>query len=308
VQRSISTVHWWGRASRIRVWFYCAVAVLGCFSPGAAGQDTLVPPPRVVESVGPSTGEMTIPTDLRPRPLGSAAASRSARTVADASGPAGAKSLAGASLFQTLASLGVVLGIILAMGAGAKRVLRGGGRGGIAAALGVMGAGTSPAGILEVIGRYPLSRGTSLVLIKIERRVLLLAQSSQGMRLRGSAPVPTLLCEISDPEEVASIIIKANEADGRSIGATFRQALSGFERQHDGVIEEPRPSLLGRLVRRGSGGDRSELLDGRVTVRDADPLRLRDFERQRTDVVGSLRSRATALRAGGVGLAQGGSR
>jgi flagellar biogenesis protein FliO len=210
--------------------------------------------------------------------------------------PAAAASSSG-SILQMLASLGMVIGLILALGAGLKKFMRS--RTGLASAFGAMGASPSPAGILEILGRYPLSRGTSLVLLKVDRRILLLAQGSSGLRVRGGAPMPTTLCEITDPEEVASILIKTNEAEGRSIGATFRQALAGFERQHDGVIEEPRPSLLGRLVRRGSGGDRAELLDVQSLGNQGDPLKLQDFDRVPADSVGSLRSRLAALRGGG---------
>ncbi len=262
-------------------------------------QDTLIAPPAQSEAM-PSIAPRPATADLRPRALGASqgnagkgqdAASRQDSRSASPSGSAGA------TLTQTLAPLGMVIGLILALGAGLKRFTRS--RGGLAGAFGAMGPAPAPAGILEIIGRYPLARGTSLVLLKVDRRVLLLAQGSGGLRVRGGTPLPTTLCEITEPDDVASIMIKANEAEGRSIGETFRQALAGFERQHDGVIEERRPGLFGRFVRRGSGGDRAELIDENSFPNADDPLRLREFERGASDPVGSLRSRLTALRGGG---------
>lgn len=237
-------------------------------------------------------------TDLRPRPLGpSSGRSSSSPTPTLTPGDAsGTQATSAGTLVQTLGSLGVVIGIILALGAGVKKLSRS--KAGFASAFGTIGAAPSPAGILEVLGRYPLSRGTSLILLKVDRRILLLAQGVPGLRVRGGAPQPTTLCEITDPDDVASILIKANEAEGRSIGETFRQALAGFERQHDGVIEAPRPSLFGRLIRRSAGGDRAELLDPQALTAE-DPLRLQDFDRPAGDAVGSLRSRLSALRGGG---------
>lgn len=281
-----------------------AAIVIGCagLSRSAPAQDTLVPPPSAVPETAATPGPTRAGvSDLRPRPLGPASGRKApaSRTPAAASNDAAdpAKSSAG-GLVQTFGSLVIVIGVILAIAAGLKKLSRS--KSGFASALGAMGAGPSPAGILEVLGRYPLSRGTSLVLLKVDRRILLLAQGAPGLRVRGGAPLPATLCEITDPEEVASILIKANEAEGRSIGATFRQALAGFERQHDGVIEAPRPTLLGRLIRRGSGGDRAELLDPQGLPAAEDPLRLQDFDRPSGDAVGSLRSRLSALRGGGV--------
>jgi flagellar biogenesis protein FliO len=280
-------------------------AAMGGSSRTALAGDTLIPAPEQQQQALPATEDVrdvaarSASADLRPRPLGPARGTADSKRAAAAASPEGATGAGSktSTLVQTLASLGMVIGIILACGAGFQRMMRSRGR--LAGAMGALGAAPSPAGILEVLGRYPLSRGTSLVLLKVDRRVLLLAQGSAGLRVRGGGPLPTTLCEISDPDEVASILIKANEAEGRSIGATFRQALAGFERQHDGVIEEPRPSLLGRLIRRGSGGDRAELIDEHALAGGNDPLRLKDFERGDVDPVGSLRSRLSVLRGGG---------
>ncbi|MBX3406329.1 MAG: hypothetical protein KF869_06155 [Phycisphaeraceae bacterium] len=283
--------------------FRALAALIACTTLAAAacGQDSLVPVPVTAERATEADA-LPRPVDLRPRPLGEVGSSRvpiaplrSAPQPAGEAGPAAARS----PVMQTVLSLGMVLGLILALAAGARRLARS--RGSLGAALGAMGAAPSPAGILEVLGRYPVSRGSSVLLLKVDRRVLVLSQTSPGLRFRGGSASLSTLSEITDPEEVASIVVKTNEAEGRSIGTRFRDALRAFERSHDGVIEPARPSLWGRLVSRGSGGDSAELLDPGALVNDsADPLRLADFERvAKGDVVGSLRARLSALRSGG---------
>ena len=64
-------------------------------------------------------------------------------------------------------------------------------------------AGRAPSGVLEVLGRYPAGRGTLLILLRLDRRVLLVAQSG-GRTGTGM----TTLCEIDDPASVASLLAK----------------------------------------------------------------------------------------------------
>lgn len=282
--------------------FRALAAVIACTTlvATACGQDSLVHVPAAAERATEADA-LPRPVDLRPRPLREVGSSRvPIAPLRAAPQPAGEDAAPARSpITQTVLSLGMVLGLILALAAGARKLARS--RGSLGAALGAMGAAPSPAGILEVLGRYPVSRGSSVLLLKVDRRVLVLSQTSPGLRFRGGSASLSTLTEITDPEEVASIIVKANEAEGRSIGTRFRDALRALERSHDGVIEPARPSLWGRLVSRGSGGDSAELLDPGALVNDReDPLRLADFDRAANgDVVGSLRSRLSALRSGG---------
>jgi flagellar biogenesis protein FliO len=191
-----------------------AVIAILLAMPGIAhAQDTLVPPPTAMPETGAPAKPTTTGNDLRPRALGASAAREPAATPARAEGARKEAGTGGGGITQTIASLGMVLGLILAIGAGARKLMRS--RSGIAGALNAMGASPSPAGILDVLGRYPLSRGTSLVLLKVDRRVLLLVQPTPGPRMRGGSPLPATLCEITDPDDVASIMIKSNEAEGR---------------------------------------------------------------------------------------------
>ena len=113
---------------------------------------------------------------------------------------------------QVLALAGVVA-IIFIVGSLVRR---------FAPAAGLMGAlgprGRAPSGVLEVLGRYPVSRHGLLVLIKVDRRVLLVSQTGG----RGGHRMETLT-EITDPADVASLVAKT--ADRDAPGRLFERAL-----------------------------------------------------------------------------------
>jgi hypothetical protein len=157
---------------------------------------------------------------------------------------------------RTTVSLGGVLGVAVAAGAAIRIISKR--QGGLRASLGA--GGRSPAGILEVLGRYPVGRGATLVLLKLDRRVLLLSQTAVGKLGLGSAFAP--LCEITDPEEVASILVKSRDADGDSMAERFRSMLTKF----DGAMPTAEPPT-GRQVRAMPSGDRAELwTNGRADI------------------------------------------
>ena len=64
-----------------------------------------------------------------------------------------------------------------------------------------------PGGVLEILAKYPVGRGQQLVLLKLDRRILLLHQTGSSM---------TTLSEVSDPNEVASLLsrIESGSRDG----------------------------------------------------------------------------------------------
>ncbi|MFN7020785.1 MAG: hypothetical protein ACK4WH_05585 [Phycisphaerales bacterium] len=174
------------------------------------------------------------------------------------------------STARTAGSLALVLGLIFAAAKLFKKLSAagagGGGGGGLAAAFG--SGGPSPAGLLEVLGRYPLGRGCTLVLLRLDGRVLLLSQSGggvfQGWRRRSGPVGLTTLSEISQPEEVASILMRAREAEQRTISAGFRQILGRFDGQHADV-EVVDVRRRGRSARSATAPtDVAELLDERA--------------------------------------------
>ena len=103
----------------------------------------------------------------------------------------------------------------------------------------------APSGVIEVLGRYPLAPRQNLLLIKLDRRVLLLSQAVGG---RGHSAALTTLTEIVDPEEVASILLKTRDDEGDSIAAKFREAMDQQHAAHDQYAEiedlQPRSGRL----------------------------------------------------------------
>lgn len=121
---------------------------------------------------------------------------------------------------KTFGSLAVVVVLILLL----KGVVGRFGRG-------LAGRGGRPSGVLEILARYPVGRGQSVVLMKLGRRLLLLHQNGSSM---------TTLSEISDPEEVANLLGRV-EAGGRSNrGPSFETALNQWASKHDVVTPQGR--------------------------------------------------------------------
>jgi flagellar biogenesis protein FliO len=220
---------------------------------------SLAPIPAAAQTAGVSTAAVPAtkptPVDLAPRPLGTPAP---ARNAADAS-QSGESSVWSHPLVRTGGALAVVLAAIFA----AALVLRKAARlratsDNLAAAIGA--GGPSPAGILEVLGRYPAARGASFVLLKLDRRILLLSHThAAGLRSRTAAGFTTL-AEIADPESVASILVKAQDAEQASIAAKFSSMLRQHEHAHDADAASD-PAAEYRRVRAAPEGDRAELLD-----------------------------------------------
>ncbi len=149
-------------------------------------------------------------------------------------------------MWRTGGALALVLGIAVALAWTTKRLSRA--RGSLAAAMGPGGA--SPSGVLEVLGRYPLSRGVTLVLLKLDAKVLLVSQSVS----RGGASMRTL-CEIDRPDQVASILLRASRTDRSSIADRFQSLLSSSDRAMERELE----AVGARQVFRSSSGDTVEL-------------------------------------------------
>ena len=136
----------------------------------------------------------------------------------------------GGGYVQTIvALLGVIL-LILGLGQVYKRLART--QGGLVGQLGA--GGTAPSGIIEVIGRYPISKGMTLVVLKFDRRVLLLSHASSSKGKWGQGASMQVLCELSDAEDIASILLKARSASGDSIAQSFEQTL----READELTDE----------------------------------------------------------------------
>lgn len=152
--------------------------------------------------------------------------------------PAGApKSAPAANVLQSVVGpLAVVLALIAMLAGVVVLMARLRGKLGGGASLGAsFGAGgRAPAGILEVLGRYPLARGLTLVLLKVDRRVLLLSQTRNG-RFGGLSLAP--ICELESPEDVASILLKVRDADSASLTNKFASVFRSLDREAVDKVE-----------------------------------------------------------------------
>ncbi len=232
---------------------------------GGAGATSAAAAPMVAPA--PSGGEeKVVPTDLRPRPLGGVAGKRQSEKkdgtgsdVAAIASKSAAATLWDNPTIRTAGSLLIVMLLIFGLAVVAKKVA--GKNGSLMAAIGA--GGKAPAGLLEVLGRYPLSRGQMLILLKVDRRVLLLSQTTP--RMRGGVGTLTTLCEMTDAEDVASILMKAEEHEGGGSNAKFGALLKQFDREHAKIgLEDEGIELDLRSVRQTDAGDRTELWDERA--------------------------------------------
>ncbi len=205
-----------------------ATFFLWMLSTPAAGQALANPGATPIE-IGPPAGEAVVMPKTagsgdaasggtEGKPLGAAATKKAGAPVAvGGGGPASGGGWMDHWVVRTALGLAVVLGLIVAMKTAAQRLAQR--VGGLA---GQMGAGgRAPSGVLEVLGRYPVARGQTLALLRVDRRVLLLCQSSSGF---------STLAEFADPEEVASLLVKTRGEEGDSIAERFDGLLRGMER------------------------------------------------------------------------------
>ncbi|MBL0871758.1 MAG: flagellar biosynthetic protein FliO, partial [Phycisphaerales bacterium] len=151
-------------------------------------------------------------------------------------GSAGAGGGGSAGGLATLSSMALPLGVVLVVLVGCmmllKRVMGAGSS--LASALGP--GGKAPGGVIEVLGRYPVAKGQLLVLVKVDRRVLLLGHSSPGRGGVAGGGGFVTLSEINEPEEVARLLQKIEDGGGTSLASKFGSMLRKHSDEHgDGV-------------------------------------------------------------------------
>ena len=137
------------------------------------------------------------------------------------------------SAFTAFWPLALIVAIILGAAYFVRKLAKG--DPGLVAALGA--GGKSPSGVLEVLGRYPVSRTSSFILLRLDRRILLLNQSF-GKAGTGFST----LAELTDAEEVASILIKVNQGESKSMHSYLDVAMKQMENEQpaaNDAAEEP---------------------------------------------------------------------
>ncbi len=175
----------------------------------------------------------------------------------------------GKEFVRTVATLAGVLMLIFALAHVYKRIART--KGGLSGQIGA--GGRAPAGLVEVLGRYPISSGMTLVVLRFDCKVLLLSHAGGGRGGRkgfGGAGSMQTLCEVGDAEDVASILGKVRDESGDSIAASFERTLQEAGNATDQEIAkamyQPSPGVHVQKPRRiapgfvtNDEGDRLEL-------------------------------------------------
>ena len=207
--------------------------------------------------LGPSTGRKTAGGGGNVGDRASAPAAGVASRRAAAGRDAESALLSG-HVMSTVLALGLVLGLMLALAAVTKKVA--GKRAGSSLASALGPGGTSPSGVMEVLGRYPVARGQSLVLLRVDQRVLLLSHTQAPLRLRGGGGGGfATLAEFTEPHEVASLLMRTSEQANESLTAKFRASLERFDSRHEDVqaatVRPGAAALPARAVRRESASE-----------------------------------------------------
>lgn len=156
---------------------------------------------------------------------------------------------------RTVLALALVIGLAVLLRGLLRRAASTGG--GLAGQL--TAGGRAPSGLLSVLGRYPVARGQTLVMLKVDRRVLLLCQTAAGFRT---------LSEITDPEEVASILMTSRDEEGTSMAARFQTVMRDMERDPRIAGVEEADDAWGPSSPRALAGRRSSI----DAADDADPV------------------------------------
>lgn len=240
--------------SRRDIFWLCALGAICMGGSVAATQGGELAGPPVTVAAGPSPGITPGGTPVEKAKVPKAEALPLGKPLNATSTVKGSeKSSSGIMDPGTATTVGALVAVLAVIGAVAvfarKASLR---AGGLWAALGP--GGRAPSGILEVLGRYPVGRGCTLVLLKLDRRILLVSQSSGG-KLGGVTM--TTLCEVDEAEDVASILLKSRDAETEQSMQRFEHMLTDADKAYAtrGEIPiEPVPLPL-RNVKRAAVGN-----------------------------------------------------
>ena len=87
-----------------------------------------------------------------------------------------------------------------------------------------LGAAGRPSGVIEILARYPVGKGQTLLLLKLARRILLVHQHGNSMQT---------LTEVSDPDEVASLLGRIQSGSSERDAPRFRNLLRQFNHDYE---------------------------------------------------------------------------
>ncbi len=187
----------------------CGQAAIGAppkqFDIPSAARRTPEPTKEPIDAGTPLSNE-------RSRPLAQAShqAAREPLAISQRSGD-GTSRAPGAlrSIFGLFASLGAVVGLLLAAMWGLKRILP-------------KDASALPTEVFQVLGRKPLAGRQQAQVVRFGNKVLLLAVSPMGAES---------LAEITDPAEVERLTGMCRQPTGGPAATVFRQVMDQFARE-----------------------------------------------------------------------------
>ncbi len=141
----------------------------------------------------------------------------------DGSGDTGGVAWLGdSSILNVLAALGVVIVLILAL---RKVVAKFTGR--------PIGTKTTP--VLEVLSRVSIAPKSNILLVRIGGRILVVGESGGGL---------SILSEIEEPEEIASLLRAIQTTKPGSVSREFSEMLEGLEDAPDGTSASDKDSAM----------------------------------------------------------------
>jgi flagellar biogenesis protein FliO len=202
---------------------------------------------------------------------------------------------------RTVLSLAAVLALILLIAGVVKKWSAK--VGGLAAAAGA--GGKAPSGILSILGRYPLDRSTTLILLKAERRVLLLSQSRAQARFGMGASTVSTLCEFTGDAEIAALLAKTDAADGKSPSQRFQKALEDEGVEADEPVRPAKPAAkkpnpqeaLAAVLREALLASKAAPAARPIAKPSAAPAPRQASKPAAGDAAAELRSKLAAMRA-----------
>ncbi len=175
-------------------------------------------------TVAYADGAQSARTQLEGQPLGEPAVPAVGPTKIAETKPDGlVLNSAGYEILRVGLALAVVLGLMLVARGVARRFS------------GPLVGGGGPSGVIEVLGRYPIGRAQQLVLLRMVGRVVLLHQSRAGV---------TTLSEITDPDEVATVLARVHAAARSGPAGRFH----GFLTRAAGTTPAEREARNGKVV------------------------------------------------------------
>lgn len=146
---------------------------------------------------------------------------RSTTSQPPASGPAAAAPMAPSMEYaRVLGALGVVIGLIFAFRWGARFFFP-------------SVAGRSSNRIVQVLARSALTPKQQVILLRVGRRIIVVGDSGVQMNT---------LCEIAEPDEVASLVGQLNQ-DRIASGSGFGSLFGRFRGRFEGAEEPEAPPL-----------------------------------------------------------------